>query len=366
MEEPRMNLKPGLVVSGVIIVLMLILSAWAWIKIPAGQLIPTHWGLNGQPDGYSSKAFGLLILPLAALAEAGLFLLIAKIEPRKRNIQLSAKAYTMIWVASLALSLVVHTFLVLAAVGQKMGINTVIPVALGGLFIIIGNYMGKIRSNFFAGIRTPWTLSSDLSWNKTHRLGGKLFILYGLITALGVLLKDMCLWVAILVSEGIVIIAILTVYSYLVWKTDPNRGSNSRNIGDKTSEPKWMVPASILLMIVLAGGLIYSAQRRTPVDIVNRAQEVAQSMAGGDFAGAEKYFDDRMKQALPPEKLQSVWQSLGQFEQIRGTRVERCWPFQIVYVMCEFHGSEMDLKVVFNRKGEVSGLWIAPAQNGEK
>lgn len=358
MQEQRINLKPGLIASGIIIALMLILSAWAWVRIPAGQLVPTRWGLSGQPDAYGSKAIPLLAMPLTAPFLAGLFALIALIEPRKMNLRKSMKAYTAIWISTLIVLLAVHIFGVLGALGRKMDANTVMPVLIGLLFVVMGNYMGKIRSNYFIGVRGPWALSSDLSWNKSNRLGGKLAILLGVIAALGAFMDDMCLWLVLLIAETIVITAILMVYSYLVWRADPARGGSA-------SEPKWMVPASILLVIALAVGMVHASQKRpSPVDIVARAQEVVQSMANGDFAGAEKYFDARMKQALPPGKLQSVWQSLveqnGPFKKVRGTRTECCWPFRSVYVTCRFRDCKLDLKVVFSPSGQVSGLWVVP------
>ena len=114
-----------------------------------------------------------------------------------------------------------HVTMTLITLGYAISINIVISVGLGLLFIVIGNFLGKIRSTYTFGIRTPWTLDSELSWNKTHRLGGKLFMLAGVATLFsGLLFDDEILVVVMLVSIlGAALVS--TVYSYFVWKQDP-------------------------------------------------------------------------------------------------------------------------------------------------
>ena len=114
-----------------------------------------------------------------------------------------------------------------ATISSLLGFIQVNPINLVSLFlalllIVIGNYLGKVRSNFLFGIRTPWTLSSDLSWNKTHRLGGKLFVLAGIVGLIGqVVPGDNALF--ILLGTMIPAVILMVVYSYLVWRDDPDR-----------------------------------------------------------------------------------------------------------------------------------------------
>ena len=358
-QTSKVNLMPGLIGSIAIVALMLIISACAWVKIPAGQQVPIHWGISGEPDLFTNKNMGLFLFPLVAIIEAGLMALIALIEPRRWNIKRSMKAYTVFWIASLGLLLVVHIFVVLSALGQKMDIRVVIPVAIGLLNIVVGNYMGKTRSNFFAGVRTPWTLSSELSWNKSNRLGGKLLIMFGVIMILMAFARNAFLWVVLMISEVILITIILAFYSYLVWKADPARGGTA-------SEPKWMASTSMILMVILAAAAFMSQGAKPSADITTSAQEVVQSMASGDFTSAEKDFDFTMKAVLSTKRLGQIWSQLevqyGPFKSRIGSREAQEAGFRTVHVICRFEKATMDIKVVFDKNGKIGGLWINPAQ----
>ena len=119
---------------------------------------------------------------------------------------------------------------VLAAVGSPLDVNLVLSVATGLLFIVIGNVLGKVRSNFMFGVRTPWTLSSDLSWNKTHRLVGRLFVLLGLATIVVGVVGGTTAFVVVLLGGIGVVLVVAFVYSYQVWKSDPAK----LKIGERT------------------------------------------------------------------------------------------------------------------------------------
>ena len=118
---------------------------------------------------------------------------------------------------------------VLAAVGRPLGVTLVLGFGTGLLFVVIGNVLGKVRSNFMFGVRTPWTLSSDLSWNKTHRLVGRLFVLLGFAVAVATVVAGNEAYLAVLLGGIAIVIAVAFVYSYRVWKTDPNK----LNVGER-------------------------------------------------------------------------------------------------------------------------------------
>jgi uncharacterized membrane protein len=100
-------------------------------------------------------------------------------------------------------------------------IEVLLPITVGALFVVIGNYLGKTRSNFFFGVRTPWTLSSELSWARTHRLAGRLFVLSGLVIMLTAVVAPGPT-TALVISLAIAgVVAIPVAYSYLVWRSDP-------------------------------------------------------------------------------------------------------------------------------------------------
>jgi uncharacterized membrane protein len=115
-----------------------------------------------------------------------------------------------------------HLVAVLNAVGRPVNMGTAISPLLGVMFIVIGNFMGKIRRNYMFGVRTPWTLASDRAWNKTHRLGGKLFVASGALILVSGLLASGEIAFYVMFGSLMVTVAVLLVYSYLVWKNDPD------------------------------------------------------------------------------------------------------------------------------------------------
>jgi uncharacterized membrane protein len=199
------------------------LSGWAWIDVPGGT-VPAGIGDDLQQV---SKLRGLVVGPLLFTGLPVLaFWVIPLIEPRRANLLASRKAYTAIWIAVVALGVAVHA----AFVSRATGSDLVDPESLANfgipiLLVVTGNYLGKIRSNFLFGIRTPWTLASDLAWDKTHRLTGRLTVLLGL----GLLVVTLA-WTEswLLFWAGVVGLALVFtvagVYSFRVWKRERAAG----------------------------------------------------------------------------------------------------------------------------------------------
>ena len=154
-----------------------------------------------------------------------LYLLLAfipRVDPARANYASMAGAYGAIRLAVLLVMAVVQGALIAAAFGWADGPGWIIPAATGVLFIIIGNVLGKLRPNYFAGVRTPWTLASTKSWDATHRLAGRVFAGSGvLLIAMAVVRRDWFV-IASLVAMGLGL-AWTVVYSYLVWKHDSHR-----------------------------------------------------------------------------------------------------------------------------------------------
>lgn len=218
-----MNLRPLVIVGSAAVIGMLILSAWAWPQIPDGAQVPIHWGIDGTPDGYGPAWVGLLGIPILTALAVGLLLAIPRFEPRRANLERSATAYVAVGIALTLFVTALHVAAVLAALGEDVNLGMVASIGIGLTFIVMGNYLGKTRSNWFFGIRTPWTLSSDRSWTQTHRLGGLAFMAVGFGVILAVLVggPTVAIWVMLggLAATG----AGLVVYSYLVWRGDPDR-----------------------------------------------------------------------------------------------------------------------------------------------
>lgn len=221
-----MNRRPMILASIAIVGAMLLLSAWAWAVLPADAVVPIHWGADGGPDGWADKTVGLLLPPGLAAGIAVLFALIPRFEPRRANLERSGTAYRAIWIGVLLLLAGVHLVAVGVALGASLDVSRLVLAGTGILFVVIGNYLPKVRPNYLMGIRTPWTLSSDLAWTRTHRLGGRLFVIEGLVlAALGLAgVSGTILAIALTGAVGVLLV-VLFGYSYQVWKTDPDRRS---------------------------------------------------------------------------------------------------------------------------------------------
>ncbi len=219
-EKTQFNLKTTWLISALIIALMVGLSAWAWVQLPADASLPVHWNAAGEADRYGGKAEALLLLPAVTIGVLLLFTLIRYIDPLRANIERSGQAYRAVLLGVLFFMAVLHTGAVLSALGYPINVGLLAAPAVGLMFVIMGNYMGKIRRNYMFGVRTPWTLASDLAWNKTHRITGKLFVLSGLLTIGATFLGSTVAFFTMMATIlGTVIFA--RVYSYLVWKRDP-------------------------------------------------------------------------------------------------------------------------------------------------
>ncbi len=175
-----MNLRPFAIVAVVAVAIMIGMSAWAWFQVPADAQIPIHWAADGTPNGYASKTFALLFLPALGAGLGALLYVLPRFEPRSQNLARSGSAYVQVCSGVMIVLVVTQLSIVLAAVGRPLPVNLVVGLAVGGLFVVLGNVLGKVRSNFIFGVRTPWTLTSDLAWNRTHRLVGRLFVVLGL------------------------------------------------------------------------------------------------------------------------------------------------------------------------------------------
>lgn len=222
-EARSASYRAAWIASGITLAGMLALSLWAWSQVPEGQRIPVHWGPDGQPDRWGSRFEGLFTIPIATLLTAGLLGVIPRFEPRGLHLAQSRKAYVALWIALVLFLGAIHAALALSAVGRPVDVARIVPVGLGVLFLVVGNYLGQLRSNFTAGIRTPWTLSSELSWSRTHRAAGRLFAGLGLLLlACGLAGSSSATWIVAL-GGTFAGIAFLFVYSYLVWRRDPQK-----------------------------------------------------------------------------------------------------------------------------------------------
>jgi uncharacterized membrane protein len=205
-----------------LIAAMFAAAALSWPHVP--DRLPIHWNLQGEADGFGGKFAGLLLLPSIAVGLYLLLLLLPRLDPGYRNYTNFATAYNVIRTSLVCFMSVIDAVILLVAWGYPVDVTSPIAIATGLLFAVLGNFMGKIRPNWFVGVRTPWTLSSKLSWTKTHRLAGWLFIGIGILIAMLGLVRTS--WMLVLtVSISVIGLLALVAYSYWVYRNDPDRTS---------------------------------------------------------------------------------------------------------------------------------------------
>jgi uncharacterized membrane protein len=142
---------------------------------------PMHWNYRGEVDRYMAKEKGIYILPFLTLGLTLFFPLLQKIDPRKEKYQQFRKPWEIFQLLFVVFFAYIYFISLYIALHPDLSMNTFMLSGIGVLFIVLGNYMGKIRQNYFVGIKTPWTLHNEMIWNKTHRLGAWCFVLGGFV-----------------------------------------------------------------------------------------------------------------------------------------------------------------------------------------
>ncbi len=206
--------------SIIFMALSLALALYGWISTPADVQIAIQFAADGTPQKYTNPWPGFFIIPAI---QAGVMVLLwgfRFVEPRRANLEASREGVRPMITATHGLITFTQLMIVLAGKGWVTLSAHWSIAAAGVLFVVLGNYMPKIRSNFLAGIRTPWTLSSDVVWQKTHRFGGIIFMLAGLATFAGAVLDfGANPLIVMLVSVGVAALAPVA-YSYMVWRQE--------------------------------------------------------------------------------------------------------------------------------------------------
>ena len=204
----------------IVVLVAVIASVVAYPNL--SDTIPTHWDLEGNVNGFSSRLWGAFGLPLAMVGIYAIMRFLPLIDPRRENYAKFAGAYDGIITTVLLFLLGLHLVVLRAGMGHEISMQKVLPIGMGLLFVAIGALLPQARSNFFVGIRTPWTLSSEKSWEKTHRVGGVVFVFIGLMTAASAFLPTSTGWPVVWIVTAVAILGVV-VYSYVVWRDDPDK-----------------------------------------------------------------------------------------------------------------------------------------------
>ncbi|MGF1549442.1 MAG: SdpI family protein [Sphingomonadaceae bacterium] len=216
-----MTRKHMAVATALLVALMLGAGLIVGAALPEDAQLPVHWNLHGEADGFDDK-WTALLAPAGLTALMGLlFYFLPALEPRRKGLERSQGLYLSGWAAVLLVCAVIEVAVVAAALGRQAPMDRLMIGALGLMFILIGNQLGKSRSMYMVGIRTPWTLASEEVWIKTHRLGGRLMVLAGFIYLAAALAALPSSWrAALLIAAIAAIVVVPVVYSFLLWKRE--------------------------------------------------------------------------------------------------------------------------------------------------
>jgi uncharacterized membrane protein len=213
-----MSTRTTLAISLLVMVMALALSLAVYGRLPAAKA--SHRNANDQVNGSISRFWGAFLMPLLGLALLCLFMIIPLIDPLRANIGRFRSFFNVFILAIMIFLLYIHVLTILWNLGmQGFRMSEALLPAVGLLFVLAGLMMRRARRNFFIGIRTPWTLSSDEVWDRTHRVGGALFIASGILAMLGAFFPGpAAYWLVLAPVLASSVFAV--VYSYVLWRRE--------------------------------------------------------------------------------------------------------------------------------------------------
>jgi uncharacterized membrane protein len=207
--------KSEIIIFGIII-LSFAIGAYYYPQMP--EKVASHWNAEGQVNGYMSKFWGLFLMPIISAGMLLLFILIPRIDPLKSNIQEFRKYYDGFVVLIMVFLFYIYLLTIFWNSGYTFNMTTFLSPALAILFYSTGILIENAKRNWFIGIRTPWTMSSDKIWDKTHKIGGKLFKIMGILALLAIFFESYAL---IIIVVPVIVVSIYTfLYSYIEYRKE--------------------------------------------------------------------------------------------------------------------------------------------------
>ena len=205
----KKNLKK-LIITSVVILIPVVIGLLLWNKLP--EQVPVHWDINGAVDGYATKPQAIFLMPLILVAFHWICVIGTSLDPKKQNI--SDKMMTLVlWIIPI-ISLICNSMVYATALGHKVNVNVIMPLFMGALFIIIGNYLPKCKQSYTMGIKLPWTLDDEENWNKTHRFAGFIWVIGGIIIMASAIIGAFWIFFVLLIP----MLVVPVVYSYSIYK----------------------------------------------------------------------------------------------------------------------------------------------------
>jgi len=207
--------KSELIIFGIII-LSFAIGIYYYPLMP--EKVASHWNAQGHVDGYMSKFWGLFLMPIISVGMLLLFILIPRIDPLKSNIQQFRKYFDGFAVLIMVFLFYLYLLTILWNSGYTFNMITFLSPAFAILFYYSGILIENAKRNWFIGIRTPWTLSSDKVWDKTHKIGGKLFKIAGILALLAIFFEA---YAILIIVVPVIMVSIYTVvYSYFEYQKE--------------------------------------------------------------------------------------------------------------------------------------------------
>jgi len=197
-----------------IVIISFLVGLYFYPQLP--DQMASHWNAKGEVDNYMTKFWGIFLMPFIMIFMLLLFLFITKIDPLKKNVEKFRKYFDGFILVFLLFFLYIYLLTLFYNLGYQFNMGQFVFPAIGFLLYYCGILIKNAKRNWFIGIRTPWTLSSDRVWDKTHAIGGKLFKVVGIIAFIGILFPDYMLWILFVPLIGSTIFLIF--YSYLEYK----------------------------------------------------------------------------------------------------------------------------------------------------
>lgn len=216
-KEKMSTYKTSIIVL-VLIAVAVTAGALLWNQLP--EQMASHWNVDDEVDGYMPKFWGVFLMPVVTLGMFGLFLLLPNVDPLKANIAKFRGAFNLFILLITVFMLYIHGLTMAWSLGYRnFRMSAAMLPFLGALFMFIGYMLRQAKRNFFIGIRTPWTLSSDTVWDKTHRLGSILFMASGVLAIAGSFLGGTAaFWLLFIPLTGSTLF--LVVYSYVLYRNE--------------------------------------------------------------------------------------------------------------------------------------------------
>lgn len=247
------NNKLTLVLSSAAILLPAAAGIILWDKLP--DTVAVHWNSAGESDGFGSKAFAVFGLPLIILALQWLCVFFTEKDPKNKN-QSPKMQKLVLWICPV-LTWVASGAIYSAALDKEINILTLIPLLIGFMFIVLGNYLPKCKQNYTMGIKVKWALENEINWNKTHRFGGILWFVGGLVILAGAFLPEK-ISLAIIAAVVFVCSVVPVIYSYAVYR---NMKKNGEITLSKKVEPfggysKLAIICTVVLIIAIVVALV--------------------------------------------------------------------------------------------------------------